>query len=142
VNLRLASPFSTSLLRALPAAGLALASAGVAAAWVPIGESESTAYYLDADSVRSEGTHRRIWRLFDYKEQPREGVKSGKALIDIDCQAGTYRYLKTMYYSEAMGKGVSVGGRGEHRKEYIAPGTMIGQLANLVCQPAARKQAQ
>lgn len=140
VDIRPASSLPAgAALHLLLAAALALASCGVAAAWVPIGESESTSYYLDADSVRSEGAHRRVWRLFEYKEQPREGVRSGKALIDIDCRAGTYRYLKTIYYPEAMGQGKSLGGRGEHRKEYIAPGTMIGQLANLVCQPAARK---
>jgi len=128
-----------TLPRALAATLLACAGAGASAAWVSIGESESTAYYLDPATVRSDGAHRRVWRLFDFKQQEREGVKSGKALIDIDCQAGTYRYLKTMYYSEAMGQGRYVGGRGEHRKEYIAPGTMIGQLAGLVCQGAGGK---
>ncbi|MEJ8839919.1 surface-adhesin E family protein [Ramlibacter sp. AN1133] len=129
----------TALPRVLLAAALALGATGAAAAWVSIGESESTAYYLDPDSVRSEGAHRRVWRLFEYKGQQREGVKSGKALIDIDCQAGTYRYLKTMYYSDAMGSGKYLGGRGEHRREHIAPGTMIGQLASMVCQPAGKK---
>jgi hypothetical protein len=128
-------------LRILLGAGLALGAAAGAPAWVSIGESESTAYYLDPDTVRADGTHRRVWRLFEYKAQQREGVKSGKALIDIDCQAGTYRYLKTMYYSEPLGKGKYLGGRGEHRKEYIGPGTMIGQLANLVCQPAGENAA-
>ena len=128
--------FAAMLLRAVTLAGLALGAASAAGAWVSVGESESTAYYLDPDSVRTEGPHRRVWRLFDAKEQQGEGVRSGKALIEIDCQAGTYRYLKTMYYSEPMGKGRYLGGRGAHRKEYIGPGTMIGQLANLVCPPA------
>ena len=122
-------------LRAALLAALACV-AGSASAWVSIGESEATAYYLDPDSVRTEGAQRRVWRLFDLKERQPDGVQSGKALIEIDCRAGTYRYLKTMYYSGGMGKGRYLGGRGEHRKEHIAPGTMIGQLATRVCQPA------
>jgi hypothetical protein len=128
-------PASGPLLRALVLAALAFGAAGAAHAWVSIGESASTAYYLDPHTVRTDGTLRRVWRLFDYKGQQREGVKSGKALIEIDCHAGTYRYLKTMYYSEALGEGQYVGGGGERRKEYIAPGTMVAQLANAVCQP-------
>ena len=130
------------LLRAAALAALALAVTGAGAAWVGIGESESTAYYLDPDSMRTDGAHRRVWRLFDLKEAQGDGVRSGKALIDIDCGAGTYRYLKTMYYSEPMGAGRYLGGRGEHRKEHIAPGTLIGQLATLVCRPAGDKPAK
>jgi hypothetical protein len=122
-------------LRLCAIAALAFGAAGAAQAWVSIGESESTTYYLDADTVRTEGTTRRVWRLFDLKEA-RDGVRSGKALIEIDCRRGTYRYLKTMYYSEPMGTGKYVGGRGEHSREHIAPGTMIGQLAARVCEPA------
>lgn len=127
------------LLRIAVLAGLAAAAGSAASAWVSLGESESTAYYLDPDSVRATGSQRRVWRLFDYKEPQRNGVHSGKALIEIDCHAGTYRYLKTSYYSEAMGKGRYLGGMGAHRKEYIGPGTMVGQLANAVCEPAGAK---
>lgn len=133
---RLALP---ALLRIAALAALALGATGARSAWVGIGESEATAYYLDPDSVRTEGTHRRVWRLFDLKAPQGDGVRSGKALIEVDCRAGTYRYLKTMYYSETMGRGRPLGGRGEHRKEHIAPGTMVGQLAAMVCQPAGAK---
>lgn len=137
----LALPAPCRLLRTLALAALALGFAGAApAAWVSLGESESTTYYLDADTVRTEGARRRVWRLFDLKEE-RNGVRSGKALIEIDCRRDTYRYLKTMYYSEGMGTGKYVGGRGEHPPEHIAPGTMIGQLATRVCEPAADRAA-
>src|SRR6476620_3134261 len=93
----------------------ALFVAAPAGAWVAVGESESTSYYLDPDSIRVEGSHRRVWRLFDYKEQQANGVRSGKALIEIDCQADTYRYLRTMYYSEPQGRGKLLGGARERR---------------------------
>ena len=108
-------------------------------AWISVGESENTAYYLDPDSIRVEGAHRRVWRMFEYKAPQASGVRSGKALIDIDCQADTYRYLRTMYYSEPQGRGKVLGGARERRKEHIVPGTMIAQLARTTCQPAVAK---
>lgn len=141
MRLHLRQSALASLSRVLAAAALALAAPAAGAAWAAIGESASTAYYLDADSVRAEGARRRVWRLFDLKEARGDGVRSGKALIDIDCDGGTYRYLKTLYYSEPMGRGRYLGGGGEHRKEHIAPGTMIAQLATLVCQPGTARAA-
>lgn len=135
-----AVPMLCQVLRTLALAALTLGTAGAAQAWVSLGESESTAYYLDPDTVRTEGTKRRVWRLFDLKAE-RNGVRSGKALIEIDCRRETYRYLKTMYYSDPMGTGKYVGGRGEHTREHIAPGTMISQLATRVCEPAAERPA-
>lgn len=120
-------------LRACGLALLAVLAVPPAAAWVSFGESDATAYYVDPDSIRVEGPQRRVWRLFDYKERQRNGVQSGKALIEIHCREGTYRYLRTMYYSGPMGKGKYLGGVREHRKEYIGPGTMISQLASFVC---------
>ena len=111
-----------------------------AGAWVAVGESESTSYFLDPDSIRVEGPHRRVWRMFDYKEPQASGVRSGKALIEIDCQADTYRYLRTMYYSQAQGRGKVLGGAHERHKEHIVPGTMIAQLAKAACvAPVANK---
>ena len=111
-----------------------------AAAWVAVGESESTSYYLDPDSIRAEGAHRRVWRMFDYKEPQASGVRSGKALIEIDCEADTYRYLRTMYYSEPQGQGKLLGGARERHSEHIVPGTLIAQLAKSACAaPVAKK---
>ncbi|MDB5953570.1 surface-adhesin E family protein [Ramlibacter sp.] len=122
----------------------ALWSAAPVGAWVAVGESESTSYYLDPDSIHVEGAHRRVWRMFDYKEPQASGVRSGKALIEIDCEADTYRYLRTMYYSQPQGRGKVLGGARERHKEHIVPGTMIAQLAKATCMApgggsAARK---
>ena len=126
------------LLLAAPALA---ATSPAAQAWVRYGESELTAYYYDPATVRSEAQRKRVWRLFEHKEPDREGVQSGKALIEIDCRDRTYRYLRTTYYSGKMGEGKYLGGRGEHRSEHIGPGTMIHHLARAVCEPAAAPAA-
>jgi hypothetical protein len=116
-----------------------LVLAGSAHAWVAVGESESISYFLDPDTIRVQGAQRRVWRLFEYKEAQATGIRSGKALIEIDCQADTYRYLRTMYYAEPQGRGKLLGDAHERRKEHIVPGTLIAQLAKTACQapPAA-----
>jgi hypothetical protein len=120
----------------LAAAVLLAALAPPAWAWVSVGESEAAAYYMDPEVMRADAAQRRVWRLFDYKEKQANGVQSGKALIEIHCTEGSYRYLRTIYYAGAMGQGKVLGGTREQRKEFIGPGTLIAHLANTVCQPA------
>lgn len=125
--------------RTLLRAALALALAGLGASaqaseWVSYGQSETGSYYFDKSGIREEGDRRRVWRLFALRE-PQDGVQSGKALIEFQCKAGTFRYLRTMYYSGPMGQGRYVGGAKEQSTEPVAPGTMIGELARKVCEP-------
>ncbi|TFZ03797.1 surface-adhesin E family protein [Ramlibacter humi] len=111
---------------------LSLAAAHAHADWVSYGESESGTYYFDPATVRSEGSGRKVWRLFELKEA-KEGVKSGKALLEIDCKAASYRYLRTLYYSGTMGQGKVVGGAREQSTEPIGPGSMVALLSQKVC---------
>lgn len=101
--------------------------------WVNFGESDVGMYYYDPASVRTDGSRKRVWRLIDRRQRLGNGIQSGKALIEIDCKAGTYRYLKTMQYSGKMGQGNYLGGDDEQPPEFVAPGTMVGYLAKLVC---------
>jgi hypothetical protein len=137
--LRSAAAVAPAMALRLCAVAGALLIAVPASAWVAVGESESASYYLDPDTIHIDGARRRVWRLFDYKEKQASGVRSGKALIEIDCQADTYRYLRTTYYSEPQGRGKVLHGARERRKEDIVPGTMIAQLAKATCQAPATK---
>jgi hypothetical protein len=119
---------------ALLAASLLLATPAVQAAWVA---------YADPDSVREEGHRRQVWRLFDLKAPRTDGVQSGKALIEMDCNARTYRYLRTLYYAGPMARGKYLGGATAQPTEPISPGSAIGDLARRVCvrgtpQPGTR----
>lgn len=101
--------------------------------WVSYGESEIGTHYFDPASVRANGTQRRVWRLIDRKQKLAGGIQSGKALIEIDCAGGTYRYVQTLQYSGKMGTGRFLQGDGEQAQEHIGPGTMVAHLARLVC---------
>ncbi|MBI5279112.1 MAG: hypothetical protein HY854_21940 [Burkholderiales bacterium] len=101
--------------------------------WVSYGESEVGVHYFDSSSVKSVGNLRRVWRLIDRREPLGNGIHSGTALIEIDCRAGTYRYLQTRQYSGRMGQGRYLGGDREQPVEHISPGSMAGYLSQLVC---------
>lgn len=102
--------------------------------WVRYGESEVGVHYFDPSTLRSDGDRRRIWRLIDRRDKVGNGIHSGKALIEIDCRASTYRYIQTLQYSGRMGHGRYLGGDGEQPAENIAPGTMVDHLSKLVCR--------
>ena len=61
-------------------------------------------------------------------------MRSGKALLEVDCQGGSYRYLRTWYYSEAHGQGRTLGGARAQPAEPIVPGSTIAALAARVCE--------
>jgi hypothetical protein len=126
----------------LVAASLLLATAPARAAWVAYAESESGMFYVDPESVREEGNRRQVWRLFDLKERRTDGVQSGKALVEVDCNARTYRYLRTLYYAGPMARGKYLGGATAQPAEPISPGSAIGDLARRVCARGAAPQPQ
>jgi hypothetical protein len=101
--------------------------------WVNYGESELGTHFFDAASIRTDGQRRRVWRLIDRKERLPDGTHSGKALIEIDCQGGNYRYVQTLQYSGKMGRGKYLRGEGEQPPGPIVPGTMVAHLAQVVC---------
>ena len=111
--------------------GPVLAAAGEE--WVSFGESELGTHYFDAGSIRTDGQRRRVWRLIDRKQRLPAGIQSGKALIEIDCTGGTYRYVQTLQYSGRMGRGKYLRGEGEQPALPIGPGTMVAELAQHVC---------
>lgn len=127
---RILKPLALLVTAALNCA--AAAQPATRAEWVSYGESETGSYYFDAASIRTQGDRKRVWRLFALKEA-KKGVQSGKALIEFQCKEGTYRYMRTMYYSGPMGQGKYVGGAKAQGAEPVGPGTMIGELARKVC---------
>ncbi len=101
--------------------------------WQAYGESESGTFYFDPASIQARGERKRVWRLFELKDKRADGVQSGKALVEFDCKESTYRYLRTLYYGGPQGTGKFLGGAQAQGVEHVAPGSMIGMLAQKVC---------
>ncbi|HYF18466.1 MAG TPA: surface-adhesin E family protein [Ramlibacter sp.] len=122
------------ILRSLFLAAAFLAAPALAADnWVAYGQSDAGTFYFDPGTVRTEAGRKQVWRLFELKEARGDGVRSGKALVELDCKGSRFRYLRTMYYAGPMGRGKYLGGAQAQPTEPIGPGSTIGALAQKVC---------
>ncbi|HYF18464.1 MAG TPA: surface-adhesin E family protein [Ramlibacter sp.] len=131
-----------SCLRAISVA-LLLAPLAGQAQWVSYAQTESGSFFLDPGSVRQEGPRTLVWRLFELQQRRGDGVQSGKALVELDCAAGSYRYLRTFHYGGSMGHGQYIGSAAVHPPEPISPGSVVDELARRVCpRPAPSKPAR
>lgn len=102
--------------------------------WVRYGGAEGSVLLVDTTSVRVVSARiRRAWVMTNFAE-PFEGVRSVRALEEIDCEEARRRVLQTTYFRGAMGTGGVV--ETHHSPEpwrFIAPGTNAEALMDYVC---------
>jgi hypothetical protein len=82
-----------------------LAAAPVGAEWVKIGTTNLAVHYIDPAAVRSYGNLRQVWLLQDMVEADTDGVRSVRALQELNCADGRFRYLSVTAYSGPMARG-------------------------------------
>lgn len=106
---------------------------GVEPNWVLQGSTPKTDFYIDLDSLKINGTLRRIWELHDMKT-PQQGFRSSRHLSEYDCQEERWRILQQYTYVERMGSGpMSNNSHYADQWSYIAPGTAGADILKLVC---------
>src|SRR6185295_11798686 len=69
------------------------------AEWVKIGTTNMAVHYIDPATVRSFGNLRQVWLMQDMVEADIDGVRSVRALQELNCQDGRYRFLSVTAYS-------------------------------------------
>ena len=80
--------------------------AASAATWVKLFDDPERTRYVDADSIRSEGSLVKIWQLTDYRKNPDgDPYLSTKHLAEFDCKGMRVRNLHLVAYSGNMGRG-------------------------------------
>ena len=75
------------------------------AEWVKIGTSNLAVHYIDPSTVRKDGNLRQVWLMQDMVETDPDGVRSVRALQELNCANGRYRYLSVTAYSGPMAGG-------------------------------------
>jgi hypothetical protein len=123
----------TALLLALPAH----------AEWTKVPGPERGAVYVDLATIKVQGSdsnQRRAWFLFDLPK-PLKGVRSIKALMDLDCENVTTRQVVATHFGGQMAEGkVLKEDRGMYGVDYIAPDDFMADVLKYVCayDPKAR----
>lgn len=104
------------------------------AEWVRYAESDSTVFYYDPVSVRTNGVFRRVWSLSDLKERDPDGELSTVILEEYDCTEKWYRQVYLSSHSENMGRGTTIlRGHMPENRYYVAPWTIADAILQIVC---------
>ncbi len=115
---------------------LAAMSTGAWAEWVFISESiGDDKSYIDPQTIKKDGNFRRAWVVTDYKTKRRNGVRSFRALTEVDCTGRRLRILSYTSHSEPMATG-GVMGSGKPKPQWakITPGTLGSNMLKYVCR--------
>lgn len=115
---------------------LAALSTGTWAEWVFISESiGDDRSYIDAQIIKKDGNFRRAWVVTDYKVKRKNGVRSFRALTEVDCKGKRLRILSYSSHSEPMATG-GVMGTGKPKPQWakITPGTLGSNMLKYVCK--------
>jgi hypothetical protein len=113
---------------------LMLLTSPACAEWVKVGTSNTAAHYVDPASVRKDGDFRQVWLLQDMVEADLDGVRSVRALQEINCADGRYRYLSVTAYSGPMASGHVVVEHGMRDGWSVIPVILFrSAVAGIVC---------
>jgi len=130
------APIIAAFALAMPAAAQPPSSEG----WTLAYEYDEAAFYLrdhDWFAGRPTSASVKVWSWVDQFARP--GVEHSLNLIEINCVAERYRFLKSSDY-DAKGKATD---GGTSQWDYVTPGTIISEVVRLTCmEPAPQSEQQ
>lgn len=111
-----------------------LAAGPASAEWVKMSENDDADVYIDATTIRKEGSLRTVWQLHDEKKRNRDGTMSSRIKWEYDCSGERVRMISATSHSGSMATGkklYNVYKASEWRD--IAPATMGQNGLKVVC---------
>lgn len=85
---------------------LLLVQVSANADWVKVTENKrGNGYYLDPQTLITEGDKRSVLELIDYKKPDRDGDRSVRVEREYDCKEKKFRVQNAYYHKGAMGEG-------------------------------------
>lgn len=119
---------------------LALASSFGWANWVLVSENDTGTAYVDSASVSKDGFLRRFWELLNLNVPDKDGDRSYRMLMEVDCKERRYRYLQGSYFSRPMGLGEMTGSFNKPTEwSHSAPGTTCEAVVRFVCSDTSQQ---
>ncbi len=122
-------------MRLLLTLALLLACTAARAEWEVLTETGTAVYYVDRETVRTDGALKRIWGLQDMKAPDAGGVFSRRVLDEYDCKAEKFRMLSVSHHSGRMAQGATLANyRDAGPWDHIAPNTVAAKVLKLICR--------
>jgi hypothetical protein len=109
-------------------------SASAAAGWVAVGEHEEASFFIDPETIRSNGHFRRVWAITNMKKRIVEGAKSYRVQWEYDCEEERSRVLYLSGHSRRLATGDILFSSTDPQKwEPTPPGTPDAIILRIVC---------
>jgi hypothetical protein len=84
---------------------LATSGASALAEWTPYFLLGDVVFSIDHETIRRDGSMRKVWQIHDYKQLGKYGEMSVRMRTEYDCQAERHRVLSISLHSENMASG-------------------------------------
>ena len=109
-------------------------SVSVAAEWVRIGETEYGAFFIDPETIRSNGHFRTVWVVTNMKRQIVDGARSYRVQWEYDCKEERSRVLYLSGHSRPSADGETLFSSSAPQKwEPTPPHTPDALIREIVC---------
>ena len=113
---------------------LAISVTSVFAEWTPVYVTDSGTFNIDYETLRKEGSTRKVWILLNYKQQQIDNGMSRRVRYEFDCKEERYRALTFSVHSESMANGELIYNSSSVRPwEDPPPDTAIASMMKKVC---------
>lgn len=91
-------------------------------------------HFVDAGSIRINGSMRRVWARTNYGTARKDGTQSSRNLWELDCREGRLRIMQSAWFSMPDNKGSSFGTTGGASEwTYAAPSTVGESILKFGC---------
>ena len=109
---------------------LAASAAPAAAEWTRVGESNEITFYIDFQTISTNGNLRQISQILDLKRREEYDVMSSLVRLEFDCKAKRQRILAVTLHAGAMIGGQVIRRLGEDPAGWTAiPPSTAGAIA-------------
>ena len=124
----------TSVIKKTLLLALLVATSSAWAEWVKMGASDGITFYVDPTTLRKDGSLRKVWELYDFKQPEKNGAMSFRVRAEYDCKEERQRKLAYRYHPEPMAQGASfnkLDGAGKWTE--IVPGSFADTHLKRIC---------
>ncbi|HEY0664146.1 MAG TPA: surface-adhesin E family protein [Thiobacillaceae bacterium] len=109
-------------------------SAPAAGEWVKVGETNDGSFFIDPETIRSNGHFRKVWLITNMKKLVVEGARSYRVQWEYDCKEERSRVLYVIGHSREMAGGERLfAGSGPQKWEATPPDTPDALVREIVC---------
>lgn len=109
-------------------------SASAAADWVMVGETEEGSFFIDPETIRSNGHFRKVWVITNMKKQIVDGARSYRVQWEYDCKGERSRVIYLSGHSRKLASGDILFTTTDPQKwEPTPPGTPDALILRIVC---------